>query len=272
MGFRTRALTPGFGVEAMDVDLARLDEDMREDLFDALVEHALVVFRRQTLNDAELAALATALGPVGVASKRSCLAPGHEEVMYVSNLKDETDRLIGGLGRDDHGESTWHSDQSFRERPATLSTLFCVHPPATGGGTGFASTTLGYEALPGALRTRLDGARTLFRARPGHEIESVEVSHPAVLVNPRTGRRAVYVSDLCHGFADLDADAGTALRDEVMGYVLRDAHCYSHAWRMGDIAIYDNAQLLHRRESFDGLRWLKATRSHAPADRFAIVD
>jgi taurine dioxygenase len=41
---------------------------------------------------------------------------------------------------------------------------------------------------------------------------------------------------------------------------------------MGDMVIYDNAQLLHRREAFSGMRWLKATRSYAPAGRFAIID
>jgi alpha-ketoglutarate-dependent taurine dioxygenase len=41
---------------------------------------------------------------------------------------------------------------------------------------------------------------------------------------------------------------------------------------MGDMVIYDNSQLLHRREAFSGMRWLKATRSYAPAGRFAIID
>jgi taurine dioxygenase len=272
MSLNLKTLNADFGAEVVAADLARLDDNLVDAILDALLEHALLLFRWQSLDDAALAALAKALGPVGIASKTSCLAPGHPEVMYVSNLQDADGRLIGGLGPKDHSESIWHSDQSFRQRPATLSTLFCVHPPAQGGGTGFVSTTLACDALPQELRTRLDGMRTLYRARAGHEIESVEVSHAAVVSNPRTGRRALYVSELCHGFEGLEPAAGEALRDELMTYVLRPQHRYTHHWRMGDMVIYDNAQLLHRREAFSGMRWLKATRSYAPAGRFAIID
>lgn len=272
MNLKMRTLAAGFGAEIIDADLSQLNDGLINIILDALAEHGLLLLRRQSLDDADLAALAKALGPVGIASKRSCLAPGHPEVMYVANIKDENGRLIGGLSPADHSESIWHSDQSFRQRPATLSALFCVHPAPSGGGTGFASTTLAYEAMPKAMRSRLEGTRSLYRPRAAHEIAPTEVSHPAVLVNPRNARRAVYVSELCHGFEGLSSAAGEALRDEVMEYVLQDRHCYTHAWRMGDMMLYDNAQLLHRREAFEGLRWLKATRSHAPAERFAIID
>ena len=126
--------------------------------------------------------------------------------------------------------------------------------------------------MPHALRSRLEGLRSLYRARAAHEIASIEVSHPAVLVNPSNGRRAVYVSELCHGFTGISDEEAEALHDQVMAYILRDEHRYIHSWRTGDMLIYDNAQLLHRREAFEGLRWLKATRSHAPAERFAIID
>lgn len=265
----TRALCPGFGVEVLDLDLATLSEAQVPALLDALVHHALLLCRRQSLDDAQHAQLARTLGPVNVASRRSCLAPGQPEVMYVSNLHDEDLRLIGGLGKTDHSESVWHSDQSFRARPATLSTLFCVHAPATGGGTGIASSVLGHAALPAELQARVAGLTAIYRPLPGHEMEIIDVTHPAVLTNPVTGRKALYVSELCRGFVGMDEAQGLALRDELMGYILQPAHCYVHPWRMGDMLIYDNAQVLHRREGFAGLRWLKGTRSYAPTDRFA---
>ena len=116
-------------------------------------------------------------------------------------------------------------------------------------------------ALDPALRERLDTMRGLYRPRPVHEIEIVEVSHPVVLTNPRSGRRALYVSELCHGFEGLDEAAGAALLHELLAHLADPGFRYTHAWRMGDLAIYDNAQLLHRREAFAGLRWLKATQS-----------
>ncbi len=272
MSLETRPLDAAFGVEVLDIDLARADAGQRSALLDLLAEHAVVLARRQALADDELAALARALGPVRVASRKSSLAPDHPEVMYVSNLRDEDDRLIGGLYKEDHSEGTWHSDQSFRHNPATLSTLFCINAPARGGGTGFISTTLAWETLAPAMRERLESMRGLYRPRPRHEIEIVEVSHPAVLRNPRTGRKALYVSELCHGFAGLHEAQGEALRRELLDHLYDPGLRYTHQWRMGDFLLYDNAQLLHRREAFEGLRWLKATRSYADPSRFALID
>jgi len=272
MSLQTRPLDAGFGVEVLDLDLAESDSNQMSALLDLLAEQALVLLRRQTLADAELVALARSLGPVSIASRTSTLAPDYPEVMYVSNLKDADGRLIGGIPKHDHAESVWHSDQSFRSNPATLSTLMCVNAPEHGGGTGFISTVLAWEALEPALRKRLGTMRGLYRPRPVHEIEIVEVSHPLVLTNPRTGKQALYVSELCHGFADLDEAEGNALLQKLLEHLNNPAFRYTHAWRMGDIAIYDNAQLLHRREAFAGLRWLKATRSYADGMRFALID
>ena len=76
---KIQPLIAGFGAEVIDADLAQLDDGLVDAVLDTLAEHALLLFRRQSLDDAELAALAKALGPVGIASKRSCLAPGHPE-------------------------------------------------------------------------------------------------------------------------------------------------------------------------------------------------
>lgn len=272
MTLRTRPLAETFGVEVLDVDFAEPQPEQITGLLDALVEHGLVLARRQTLADAELVSLAKALGPVSIASRKSSLAPDHPEVMYVSNLKDEDDRLIGGLHKTDHAESIWHSDQSFRARPATLSTLMCVNAPEQGGGTGFINTVLAWEALAPQLRERLAIMRGLYRPRAAHEIEIVEVSHPARLTNPRTGRHALYVSELCHGFEGLSEADSQALLKQLLEHLRNPSFLYIHAWRMGDLLIYDNAQLLHRREAFAGLRWLKATRSYADGARFALID
>ncbi len=272
MDLETRPLTEGFGVEVLHVDLARIDEPLADALMDAMVEHALVLLRRQSLDDTEIFRLCSAFGPVEEPAAKRSHSPGHKEINYISNLSDGEGRMIGGLTPDQHGDGPWHSDQSFRRRPATLSTLFCVHPPAEGGGTGFCSTTQGHAALPPDLAERVGGLRGLYLPSAVHDIEKVEVSHPAVLVQPVSGRRSLYVSASTRGFEGLESDEGEALKAELLGYQLRAEHRYSHRWRMGDMLIYDNAQLLHRREAFRGLRWLKATRTFAPRDRFAVPD
>jgi taurine dioxygenase len=105
-----------------------------------------------------------------------------------------------------------------------------------------------------------------------HEIDKIEVIHPVVLENPRNGRRSLYVSQATRGFDGIDGAQSEALKAELLGYQMREEHRYTHHWRMGDMLIYDNAQLLHLREAFAGLRWLKATRTFAPKQHFAVPD
>ena len=269
MKFSTRPITKDFGVEVLDVDLREAEDSVISAVLDHIARHELVLFRRQCLNDAELTRLAKGLGPVGIASKKTSHAPGHPEIMYVSNLHDTDGRLIGGMKPGDLSESSWHSDQAFRERPATLSILYSIHPPEEGGETSFTSTRMGYEALPETLKSRLQGLRARYQPVPAHEIEIVEVTHPAVLENPLTGRKSVYLSEMCLGFVGVEDSEGQKLKAEALSHVMRADHAYSHRWRMGDMVLYDNAQLLHRREAFNGLRWLKASRSYAPLERFA---
>ena len=273
MQLQTRALAvTGFGAEVLGADLADIDARMADAIQDGLVQHGLLLFRRQSLDDNEILRVAKSFGVVVELAAKKYHAPGFTQVNYVSNLHDDAQRLIGGLTTADQDEGVWHSDQNFRAHPATISTLFCVHNPAQGGGTSFASTVLGYASLPEHLKARIQGLRGRYLPGKVHEIEKIEVHHPVVLVNPVTGIHALYVAGNTLGFVGLAAEQGEALKRELLDCLLRVEHRYSHNWRMGDMLIYDNAQLVHRRESFRGLRWLKSTRSFASAARFAVPD
>ena len=270
MRLKTRQLTPLFGAEICDVDLTRIDVELTDTMMDALNEHALLLFRRQSLHDDDIFRVCSAFGPVEEPAAKKNHSPGYRQINYISNLLDQDGRSIGGLAREHQVAGVWHTDQAFRREPATLSTLFCVVAPEQGGGTGFISTTLGYAALPDDLAARAATLRGRYLPGAVHDIEKIEVSHPAVLENPRSGRRSLYVAPNTRGFEGLNDDEGETLKDNLLSYQMSDEHGYTHQWRMGDMLIYDNAQLLHRREAFHGMRWLKATRTFAPRDRFAV--
>lgn len=59
------------------------------------------------------------------------------------------------------------------------------------------------------------------------------------------------------------------LRD-LLGLITAPEHCYSHSWLQGDLLVFDNAQSIHRREAFQGMRWLKTVKIFAPSDAFAV--
>ena len=266
--FNIRPLTAHFGAEVIDEDLSGIDENLANAILSQLDAHALLLFRRQSLHDEDLLQLSQALGPVEEPAAKDQHAPNYKEINYISNLQDDNGRPLGGTSPG--GETPWHSDQAFRARPATLSTLFCVHPSPTGGTTSFCNTRLGYKALPAQLRTRIDGLRGTYTPGPMNDIKKKEVSHPLVLGHPTRDRRTLYVSPLTKQVEGLPGTESRALLAELLAYALKSEHIYRHVWRMGDMLLYDNTQLLHRREAFTGLRWLKATRVFVSPQRFAV--
>ncbi len=58
---------------------------------------------------------------------------------------------------------------------------------------------------------------------------------------------------------------------ELFAHVTRPEFVYRHTWRPGDVVLWDNARLLHRRDAFDGVlpRLAKRTTIHLDPARFA---
>ena len=267
MSLRFVPLDAPFGALGPDIDLAAIGDDEFLEIREAVKRYALVLFRRQALADRELADLSGRFGPLEVPANHDAHSPVTPHVVYISNMKDQDGRGIGGGAS---GEMHWHADQSFRERPATLSLLYAVVVPPAGGHTYWCSTRLGFEALPDELKARARGLRGTYRPGASHTIEKVEVSHPLVLPVPGDGAECLYVSRSTLGIEGMDEASARALLDELLAYQLRPEHVYEHDWRPGDLMIYDNGQTLHRRDPFDGLRLMKGTRAFVPPEEFPV--
>ena len=272
MNFQTRPLSENFGAEILDVDLTQIDEDIAEAILSAVHKYAILLFRRQSLHDEDIYRLSAALGPVEEPpAAKNNHSPGFKSIVYLANINSLDGTLIRGnfVDKTDGG---WHSDQAYRKNPATLSTLFCVIAPESGGSTSFTSTRLGYESLPPQLKDRLENMKVRYSPGKSHGVPDIEVTRPAVLVNPESGIKTLYVGPGARGFEGLDDAEGRALKEELLSYQFRPEHIYRHNWRMGDMLIYDNAHFLHRRDAFEGIRFHKATRLYLSPDRFAVPD
>ena len=136
------------------------------------------------------------------------------------------------------------------------------------------SLALGWGMNPcrSELKDRLENMKVLYSPGVSHGVPDIQVTHPAVLVNPESGVKTLYVGPGTRGFEGLDDAEGRALKEELLSYQFRPEHIYQHNWRMGDMLIYDNAHFLHRRDAFEGIRFHKATRLYLSPDRFAVPD
>ena len=262
---RTRPLHEHFGREVLDVDLATADRDTLAAIYALWQQDPLLLFRRQSLTEEELVGYSRFFGELEVTARSDGHSRKNPQVSYISALKRQDGTTIGALG---NVELTWHTDQIYRERPATGSIFHGTEMPQGTGRTSWCNMVLAYRALPDELRAEVD--RRQARCKYGYqkmasfhgsldaakvqEIDALTppVCHEMVLDVPATGERALYISPN-HTFAidGMDEAQGRAFFARVVGHAIHDDFVYSHDWRNGDVMMWDNGRLLHRREPVD---------------------
>lgn len=303
MTLKTRRLQENFGTEILDIDLASVTDGEFEAIRAAWQRDPVVLFRRQSLTEAELIGFSRRFGDLDCEVIRDIHTDDNAvddrvpELFFVSNLFFADGRKVGGLSND---EVVWHTDQIFRKRPATGSIFYGIEMPSDTGRTAFCNMALAYETLPDALRDQVDGKRSVckygtetpladfmrrnveknFRreATSQAEIDAIDHRNPAathemVLENEATGQRSLYLSpNHTTAIEGLPDDEGAALFDALFAHAVQPDHVYTHDWRNGDVLMWDNARLLHKREAFDtGIpRFAKRTTIYMDPSYFAV--
>jgi alpha-ketoglutarate-dependent 2,4-dichlorophenoxyacetate dioxygenase len=75
--------------------------------------------------------------------------------------------------------------------------------------------------------------------------------HPLVRANPRTGRRALYLASHASRIVDWPVPEGRLLLGELTERATERRFVHRHAWRVGDLVIWDNLATMHRGVAFD---------------------
>lgn len=74
--------------------------------------------------------------------------------------------------------------------------------------------------------------------------------HPAARAHPLTGRGSLYLDQLCvAGVEGKPEGESRELLDYLYTHTLIDRRIYQHVWREGDLLVWDNPSLMHRRGS-----------------------
>ena len=279
-----RPIDGSFAREASGLDLWReLPEPTLEALRAAWTRHGVLVFRRQALSEEEYAAFGRKFGELDVTVRPDWGSKHGPGVIHISNLRDGKGESIGGLGA---GELDWHTDQSYVADPATGSMLYMVEAPPAGGRTYWANLALAWEALPEATKRRVEPLQVVYdylRRQSTYDDEAPmsealrrrtpPVAHPLVNAHPVTGRKALYLDPTtAAGIEGWPAGASGGLLAELLDHATRPDFVYAHEWRIGDVVMWDNGFLMHRRDEFDPAanRWLKRTTLRLPPDRHLV--
>ncbi len=266
-------VSAGIGAEIRGLDLSQpLSDDDFLTMSHAWLDHQVLLFRKQCLTDPQMISFSRRFGDLDIAP-----VPGHgkafvdglPEMFVISNVV-ENGRLIGSLG---DGECLWHTDMAYAPVPPKASCLYSLEVPNAGGDTGFLNMYTAYETLPDALRESvlgrtikhdtkytLDGfdrgdGPSLAEATANGTFDVARLpgtSHPIVRTHPETGRKALYIGRRQNTYIDgLSIADSEELLDALWAHTDGlGQNAWHHRWDVGDLLIWDNRCVMHRREAF----------------------
>lgn len=251
------------GAEVNGIDLRdALAKSEVEQIYQAWLDHIVLIFRSQSLSKDEQVAFANQFGDVGIRATpknaQNEVTNGYDgSIMLVTNQRDDKGNYIGSL---QDGEMSFHHDMSYRPEPHKATLLHALELPSTGGNTKFANQYLAYENIPNNLKARLHGRKVL-QAYNFTMLEKVDLEkgldgiqhqwQPIFVKHPETGKTALYISRLISAAIEgLEREES----DEILSKLIQIAEdpqiVYEHVWKKGDLAMWDNRCSTHARTNF----------------------
>jgi alpha-ketoglutarate-dependent taurine dioxygenase len=250
--FTVQPLDATFGAIVTGLRLAEISDEAFAELYQAWLDHALLVFPGQHLTHAQQIAFARRFG-----------APEFE-IAPISNVRaDGTVRPDDDIVAILKGNMGWHCDSTYMPVQAK-GAVFTAHVvPEEGGETGWADMRAAYDALDPATRERiapLSAHHSLrySQAKIGHVhkqgssysgyglTQEDAPLRPLVKTHPETGRRCLMVGRHAHAIPGLEPEESERLLDELADVACQSPRVYHHHWTPGDAVVWDNRALMHR--------------------------
>jgi len=246
------------------VDLSRgLDPADVRAMLDAWSEHLVLLFRDQFVSDPELIDFSRSFGDLDLCPPNATgkqYSAEHPELIVVSNVVVDGEPL-GSLG---DGELRWHTDMSNHPVPPKASILYALEVSSEGGETEFCNMYAATAELPAHLRTAVDGksahqdgtydsAGAPQRAVKvaGVRKESPHARHPLMRRHPDTDRTVLYLGRRPKQYVvGLDPEESEELLDALWAHATQPKYVWAHEWRVGDLIVWDNRCVMHRRNAF----------------------
>ena len=257
MSIQVTPLSEALGAEITGVDLSQeLNPDDFEAVNRAWLRHKVIVIPGQDLAEDDQMRFARLFGELQAVRSATHLIGENQVVMHVANRP-----VDGKPGILPKGEMQFHVDQCYYECPCRSTLLYALEVPSEGGNTLFLNTAMAYAALPAGEQTRLDGWRVLnvydYGGNPTVKGDAVDGSaprfvHPLVIEHPVTGERLLFANRLMSvRIEGLDGDESRRMLDRLFDHAEQSRFIYEHAWKAGDLVMWDNLAVMHARRNFD---------------------
>lgn len=232
-----RALSP-LGIEANGIKITDLNDKDIVSLKNALANNGFVVFRKQSVNDADFVAFLNRLGQL-------TFTVGETPVLHQPSLN-----VVSNVGRDRPPRSVFHTDTSYVAQPPAFTALRALTIPSSGGATLFSDQYRAYETLPRSVKEKLSDAQVL------HVVSSLTLDdnqekqswHPLFRRHPLSGRLALFLStpERCQAISGIVPEKAHRMIRVLYKHSIRHYRLYRHQWQLGDVVVWDNRCTMHR--------------------------
>jgi alpha-ketoglutarate-dependent 2,4-dichlorophenoxyacetate dioxygenase len=258
-----------FAAEATGIDLREpLTPAQIKAVEEAMDQHAVLVFRDQNLSQTQQIEFAKSLGPLDMGLRKLKGGPHrleYAELADISNVKVDGEvadrahaKIVGNVAN-----QLWHSDSSFQKPRAKYSMLSAVTVPVFGGETEFADLRMAWDDLPDWRQRQVEGLRAVHYALHSRfllgDTQYTEeqrqaippASWPLVQIDPRTGRKILFVGIHACEIEGMTLAEGRMLLLDLMEHATQRQFVYQHHWQVGDLVMWDNTSTVHRGRWFD---------------------
>ncbi len=264
MKLQVRNIDLPLGAVITGIDLSKeLDDETFQAIWNVIDERSVVVFKNQQLRPEQQTGFASRFGKLLVHEHSKNILRENPAVSVLSNIQDQGKNI----GVPDAG-MVWHTDGSYLNHPDMYTFLYGIEIPVNDGtplgNTLYSSATAAYDALSDDLKVKLGLLKAVHsfeyhsvnRAKSGGTIVKItdelrakipDIAQPVVRIHPRTGRKALYVSEgHTTEIVGMNTNESKTLLQKLWDHMRRPEFVYSHAWEKDDLVVWDNAATQHR--------------------------
>lgn len=243
------------------IDITELLPESEEiiEIRNAIYRNKLVVIRNQDFTPLEYVEFAKKIGTPQIYFQKNYHHPDFPEIFVSSNVNKKGEKIgVAGTGH------YWHTDCQFEQNPLSFTSITPVIIPKTVRETRYIDMHQVYNKLPDHLRelvenaTLIHGGNNRYKVTPEDIDKSIQqlidkmnemvpfVKHPAVIEHPVTGDKILYASrGFTMKFDGFSYEKNQRVLNELFDFIEKDEHIHTHAWKKGDLIIWDNRYLLH---------------------------
>jgi alpha-ketoglutarate-dependent 2,4-dichlorophenoxyacetate dioxygenase len=269
MSIVTRQVGPCLAAEVEGIDLRKpLSEEEVDAIHAGMDTYAVLVFHDQPIDDEQQLAFSRSLGEIEHSIGASLRAPDEYRLPTTFADVSNLDKNNQPYARDDRrrlfaiGNRLWHSDSSFKVVPAKYSLLHARSIPSKGGNTEFADMRAAYDALDDETRAEVEDlicehSQIYSRQQIGFfdltddERERFKpVRQRLVRTHPVTGRKSLYLASHAGAIVGWPVPEARCFLRDLIEHATQREFVYSHKWRVGDLVMWDNRQVMHRGRPF----------------------